>query len=208
VSSFAEATAAAAGAEWAPRLACGAALRAQAPSAWREESLRLLLARALVVGDAEEAARLADALPAAVVLEERLVAALPREPLPALAAAAKAPLPARAWRRLLAAGAAALAETTDPLARDLLAAELCASLAHLPPAIAFLEAVSLARCFAVTPDVDDFHLLALTATPGLAAPARADLCLAVGAALASRGAVDEAAQLNAEAARLGGEARP
>ena len=178
-----------------------AALRAAAPSAWRAESLRLLLARALADGDQEEVDRLAAALPAAIVCEERLLALAERDPLAALESAAHARLSGRAWRALMAAGAARLQEEADAVTRDLLAAALCAALVHLSPAVAFLEAVALARCFAETGAVDDFHLLALSALPGLSEPARADLELAVGAALAARGSAAEAARINAHAAR-------
>jgi hypothetical protein len=201
VSSFAEASAAAATGDAARRAACGAALRAAAPSAWRVESLRLLLSRALAEGEEAEAALLAAALPAAVVREETLLALAGRDPLAALEAASEAALSGDARRALMAAGAARLEEEADPVRRDLLAAALCGALAQLPPAVAFLEAVSLARCFACTPAVDDFHLLALSAVPRLSEPARVDLELAVGAALAARGAAGEAARVNAQAAR-------
>lgn len=163
--------------------------------------MRLLLSRALADGDDTEADRLAVALPAAVVCEERLLALTVRDPLSALEAAAQVALPAQARRALMAAAAARLPDEPDPMRRDLLAGALCAALAHLPPAVAFLEAVALARCFAQTPAVDDFHLLALSAVPGLSEPARVDLELAVGAALAARGAAGDAARINAQAAR-------
>jgi hypothetical protein len=202
VSSFAEALAAVTGGDAAGRAACGAALRASAPSAWRVESLRMLLSRALAEGDRAEAERLAAALPAEVAREEILLAQAGEDPIPALAAAAEARPSAGTWRSLLAIGAARLQAEADAVRRDLLAGALCAALAHLPPAVAFLEAVALARCFAETPAVDDFHLLALSAIPGLSNPARSDLELAVGAALSARGAV-EAARLNAQGACRG-----
>ncbi|MFL5308018.1 MAG: hypothetical protein ACJ8F1_22575 [Polyangia bacterium] len=201
MSSFAEARAAASGADPAWRVTCGAAVRAAAPSAWRTEALRLLLARALVDGDHAEIERLAAALPATVAREERLLALAKRDPLGALELAGEAALSAQAWRALMAAGAARLQQEADSVRRDLLAGALCAALAHLSPAVAFLEAVALARCFAETRTIDDFHLLALSAVPGLSEPARVDLELAVGAALAARGAAAEAARVNAQAAR-------
>lgn len=204
---FAEAAAAAAGADVARRAACGAALLKDSPSSWRDESLRLLLARALADGDEGEADRLAGALPTALVFEERLTSLALRDPVSALAAAAGLSLPARAWQRLLWTGAAMLHDAAVPTTRDLLAAALCAALGHLPPAVAFLEAVGLARCFAEDANVDIFHLMVLGATPGLAAGARVDLLLAVGAALAARGATVEASMANAEAALLAGESR-
>lgn len=201
MSSFAEARAAAAEGDAARRARCGAALRSAAPSAWRAESLRLLFSCALADGDQVEAERLAGALPPAIVCEERLLALAARDPLGALEAAAQAALPAQARRALMAAGAARLRDEADPVRRDLLAGALCAALARLSPAVAFLEAVALARCFAQAPAVDDFHLLALSAVPGLSEPARVDLELAVGAALAARGAAADAARINAHAAR-------
>lgn len=201
VSSFAEARAAAAGGDADRRATCGAALRSAPPSAWRAESLRLLLSRALADGDDGEIDRLAAALPPAVVCEERLLALAARDPLAALEAAGHAALPAQPRRALMAAGRARLQEEQDPVRRDLLAGALCAALAHLSPAVAFLEAVALARSFAETPAVDDFHLLALSAVAGLSQPARVDLELAVGAALAARGAAVDAARINAQAAR-------
>lgn len=204
---FAEAAAAAADGDTARRAACGAALLEQSPSSWREESLRLLLTRALADGDDQEVDRLASALPAALVLEERLVCLARRDPVSALTAAAELTLPARAWQRLLWTGAATLRDAEAPITRDLVAGALCAAVVHLPPAVAFLEAVGLARRFAEQPDVDVFHLMALGTTPGLSEAARADLLLAVGAALAARGATAEAAVMNAEAAWLAGESR-
>ncbi|MDB4983475.1 MAG: hypothetical protein JWM82_4227 [Myxococcales bacterium] len=203
VSSFAEAKEAAAGADIARRAACGEALLRQPPSTWREESLRLLLTRALADGDESEAARLAAALPSAVVREERLVLQAGHDPVNALAAAAQFGLSARAWRRLLWTGASTLRDA-DPMTRDLVAGALCAALEHLPAAVAFLEAVNLARCFADELGVDVFHLMALGTTRGLSDAATADLLLAVGAALAARGATAEAAALNVEAVRLAG----
>jgi hypothetical protein len=146
-------------------------------------------------------------LPLALALEERLVRRAQDDPVGALTAAARNGLPARSWQRLLWTGAATLRDVTDPMARELVAGALCAALVHLPPAVAFLEAVAMARCFADQPGVDVFHLLALSTTPGLSEAARGDLLLAVGAALAVRGATGEAAALNAEAVRLAGEGR-
>jgi hypothetical protein len=206
-SAFAEAAAAAVGADAALRAACGDALLRQSPSTWREESLRVLLMRALADDDNQEAERLASVLPAALVLEERLVCLAARDPVTALAAAGQVTLPARAWRRLLSISAAALRDADSPMTRDLVASALCAALTHLPPAIAFLEAVRLARCFAEDREIDIIHLLALSTTTGLTVPARADLLLAIAAALAARGATDEAATMNAEAAMLAREGR-
>lgn len=183
----------------AGRIACGAALRATAPSAWRVEGLRLLLAHALAEGDGSEAERLTSALPPDVAREEFVMAKAHQDPVAALAVASREPLSSRAWRAVLAAGAAHLRAVTDPVSRDLLASALCAALPRLSPAVAFLEAIALARCFAEIAEVDEFHLLALSALPGLSATARVDLQLAVGAALAARGAAAEAALLNAAA---------
>jgi hypothetical protein len=207
VSSFAEARAAASGADSARRAACRSALLSQAPSVWREESIRLLLRRALADGDDDEADRLASALPLPLALEERLVYQARHDPVGALTAAGGCPLPARAWQSLLWTCAAGLSDVCDPMVFDLLAGALCAALAYLPPAVAFLEAVELARRFADEPRVDVFHLLTLSTTPGFSQAARADLLLALGAALAVRGASADSAAIHAEAALLAGEAR-
>jgi hypothetical protein len=176
------------------------------PSAWRDETLRRLFELSLGHGDLALGERLGRALEPGIALEERLVFRAGVEPLAALADDGVPFLSAAAQRRFVAACLSRFPGASSGEA-NALARALRDALDWWPAPSAFLHALRLVQAYCALPAVGAEHLLALAGVGTPSSLAQADLLRAVGAALAARGAMASASELNARADRITREAQ-